>query len=107
MSASDPGSRGRLRLWPGVTIVAALWLTRLGAPATDAATEFLIRVLGGFVGALAVLIWWVGFSLASWRDRATALVAVVAAVAGTALLGDPSMLVWLMWYAPALFTLAL
>ena len=107
MSASDAGSRSRLRLWPGMTIVAVLWLTRLGAPAADAATEFLIRVLGGFVGALAVLIWWMGFSLASWRDRATALVAVVATVAGTALLGHPSMLVWLLWYAPALLTLAL
>lgn len=73
----------------------------------DAGTEFLIRVLGGFVGASAVLIWWVGFSRASWRDRVTALVALVAAVAGTATLGHPSMLVWLLWYAPALLTLAL
>jgi outer membrane protein assembly factor BamB len=90
-----------------VIIAAALLLTRIGAPATDAATEFLIRVLGGFVGALAVLIWWVGFSRASWRDRLTALVVIAAAVAGTATLGHPSIVVWLLWYAPALLALAL
>jgi outer membrane protein assembly factor BamB len=73
----------------------------------DTATEFLIRVLGGFVGALAVLVWWVGFSRASWPDRVTPIVAIAAAVAGTAALGDPSMVVWLLWYAPALLTLAL
>jgi outer membrane protein assembly factor BamB len=90
-----------------VIIATALWLTRIGAPLADAATEFLIRVLGGFVGALAVLIWWVGFSHASWRDRVTSLVVIVGAVAATALLGHPSMVVWLLWYAPALLTLAL
>jgi hypothetical protein len=96
-----------LRLWPGLIIAAALWLTRIGAPVADTATEFLIRVLGGIVGAFAALVWWVGFSGASWRDRVTSLVALAAAVAGTWALGHPSMLVWLLWYAPALLTLAL
>ena len=107
MSSSEAPSRRRLRLWPGLVIVAALWLTRIAAPTADAATEFLIRVLGGFVGAVAVLLWWVGFSRAPGADRVTSLVALVAAVAGTAALGDPSMLVWLLWYAPALLTVAL
>ena len=107
MGSSDAPSRRPLRLWPGVIIAAALWLTRLGAPLADTSTEFLVRVLGGFVGAFAVLVWWLGFSGASWRDRIIALVALVAAVAGTWALGHPSMLVWLLWYAPALLTVAL
>jgi outer membrane protein assembly factor BamB len=106
-TALDAPSRRRLRLWPGLIIAVALLLTRIGAPVTDAGTEFLIRVLGGFVGALAVLVWWVGFSRASWRDRVISVVAIVTAVAGTAALGHPSMVVWLLWYAPALLTLAL
>ena len=107
MSSSDRHSRRPLRLWPGVIIVAALWLTRVGASMADPAAEFFIRVLGGFVGAFAVLVWWLGFSRASWGDRVTALVAIVAAVAATAALADPSMVVWLLWYAPALLALAL
>jgi outer membrane protein assembly factor BamB len=107
MSSSEAPSRRRLRLWPGVIIAAALWLTRFGAPMAGTTTEFLIRVLGGFVGALAVLVWWVGFSRAPWRDRGIALAAIVAAVAATAALADPSMVVWLLWYAPAVLTLAL
>ncbi len=97
----------RLRLWPGLIIAAALLLTRLGAPVAGTAAELMIRVLGGFVAAFALLIWWVGFSRAPWPDRVAALVAIGAAVAGTAALGHPSMLVWLLWYAPALLTLAL
>jgi outer membrane protein assembly factor BamB len=105
-SADAAPSRRRLRLWPGVIIAAAVGLTRIGAPMADAATEFIVRVLGGFVGALAVLMWWVAFSRAPWQDRVTPLVAIMAAVAGTVALGDPSMVVWLLWYAPALLTLS-
>ena len=105
MTASDASRR--FRLWPGVLIAAALWLTRLAAPMADAATEFLIRVLGGFVGAFAILVWWVAFSRVSWRDRLTPLVALVVAVAATVAFGDSSLVVWFLWYAPAVLTVTL
>ena len=98
-----------LRLWPGVTIVAAIWLARFAAPLVGigAATEFLVRVLGGFAGALAVLIWWVGFSRASWLERAGILAVLVVVLAATLALGDSSMLVWALWYAAPVLSLAL
>jgi outer membrane protein assembly factor BamB len=97
-----------LRLWPGIAIVAAVWLTRVAAPLIgSAATEFLVRVLGGFAGALAVLIWWVGFSRASWLERAGVIAVLVVVVAATLFLGDPSMLVWVLWYAAPVLSLAL
>jgi outer membrane protein assembly factor BamB len=73
----------------------------------SAGTEFLLRVLGGFAGALAILVWWIGFSRAPWLDRLGALGVIVAALAGTAVLGDPSMLAWLLWYAAPVLSLAL
>src|SRR5262245_10052124 len=98
-----------LRLWPGVAIVTVLWLTRLGAPLVGigAGTEFLVRVLGGFIGALAVLIWWLFFSRAQWSERLGAVVALLAALAATWLAGHPSILVWLLWYAAPIVSLAL
>ena len=87
-----------MRLWPGIAIVALIWLTRVAAPLVgiNAGTEFMLRVLGGFACALAVLIWWLGFSRASWSERVGAVAVIVAALATTLSLGDPSMLVWVL-----------
>jgi outer membrane protein assembly factor BamB len=97
-----------LRLWPGIAIVMATWLTRVVAPLAgiSAAAEFMLRVLGGFACALAVLIWWVGFSRASWLERVGVIAVLVAVLAATRALGDPSMLVWFLWYAAPVLSLA-
>ena len=102
-------SRRPLRLWPGIAIVALVWLTRVAAPlvGVDPWTEFLLRVLGGFVGALAVLIWWLGFSRASWLERVAVVAVIVAVPAVTMALGHPSMFVWVLWYAAPVLSLAL
>ena len=109
MTVTGVRARGPLRLWPGVAIVALVWLTRVAAPAVgmSAGTEFMFRVLGGFACALAVLIWWVGFSRASWLERAGVVAVIVAAPAATLALGHPSMLVWVLWYAAPVLSLAL
>ena len=98
-----------LRLWPGIAIVAAVWLTRVAAPliGLSAATEFMLRVLGGFACGLAVLIWWMGFSRASWLERAGVIAVIVVVLVATLALGDPSMLVWVLWYAAPVLSLAL
>jgi outer membrane protein assembly factor BamB len=109
MTVTAVPTRGPLRLWPGIAIVALVWLTRIAAPLTGISpwTEFLLRVLGGFVGALALLIWWLGFSRASWLERVGVVAVAVAVVAATLALGDPSMLVWVLWYAAPVLSLAL
>ncbi len=109
MTVTAAPPRQQMRLWPGVAIVALTWLTRVAVPLAglNAATELMLRILGGFACALAVLIWWLGFSRASWSERGGAVAVIVAALAATLLLGDPSMVVWVLWYAAPVLSLAL
>lgn len=87
MSLLNTGNRrGRqpLRLWPGVLAVMLQWLAWLGAPlVASGTTAGYIAVLGGFAGALLVLVWWVFFSRAALIERLGAPVMMVAALAIT------------------------
>ena len=78
----EPTLRKPLRLWPGVVIVLLQWLTRLTLPvvAPDLAS---FAVLSGPIGALAVIVWWAGFSRATWSERAGAILLMIAALAAT------------------------
>ena len=60
-----------LRLWPGITIVAAVWAARLAAPAVvpGPLEELMVRGFSSLGGTLAVAIWWLLFSRASQRER--------------------------------------
>ena len=109
MTVTAVPTRQPMRLWPGIVIVALAWLTRVAAPllGINAGTELMLRILSGFACALAVLIWWLGFSRASWSERVGAVAVIVAALAATLLLGDPSMLVWVLWYSAPVLSLAL
>src|SRR5687768_4942125 len=109
MTVTAAPTRQKMRLWPGIVIVALVWLTRVAAPLAgiNAGTELMLRILGGLACALAVLIWWLGFSRASWSERAGAVAVLVAALAATLWLGDPSMLVWVLWYSAPVLSLAL
>jgi outer membrane protein assembly factor BamB len=75
-------SQSSLRLWPGVAIVAAQWLARFGLPQVwpDGA---MFAVIGGLLGFVGVLIWWLFFSRAAWFDRIAAVVIMFAALAAT------------------------
>jgi len=68
-----------LRLWPAVVIAIVQLLVMFGAPvvAPDAGP---IGMLGGVVGALAIVVWWVFFSRAPWFERVGAIVLMVVAV---------------------------
>jgi outer membrane protein assembly factor BamB len=57
-----------LRLWPGVLIVAVQWILRYAVPPVfpDAAQ---LGILGGLAGGALLLVWWLGFSRAPWRER--------------------------------------
>jgi outer membrane protein assembly factor BamB len=68
-----------LRLWPAVVIAIVQLLVMIGAPVV-APNAVPIGMLGGVVGALAIAVWWVFFSRASWSERVGAIVMMVAAV---------------------------
>jgi outer membrane protein assembly factor BamB len=75
-------SRTSLRPWPGVAIVILQWLLWFVLPVVwpDAT---LVGMIGGVVGALAILIWWLFFSRAPWIERVGGLILIVAAVLAT------------------------
>ena len=102
-------SASPLRIWPGVAIVAVVWLSRFGAPlvGVGAATEFLVRVLGGLAGGAAVAAWWLAFSGAPWSERLGIVGLLIAALATTWLVGDQSIVVWILWYGGPVLGLAL
>ena len=102
-------STSPLRIWPGVAIVAVVWVSRFGAAAVgaDASTQFLVRVLGGVIGGAAVAGWWLALSRAPWSERLGILGLLIAALATTWLVGDRSILVWILWYGGPLLGLAL
>ena len=108
MTVTAVPTRQPLRLWPGIAIVALVWLTRVAAPIVGLSpwTEFMLRVLGGFAGAVAVLIWWLGFSRTSWVERVGVVGVTAAVLAATLTIGDSSMLVWVLWYAAPVLSLA-
>ena len=71
-----------LRLWPGVIIAVLMVLAKFVVPffKPEAAT---FGMLGGLVGALAIVVWWVFFSRALWSERLGAVGLMILAVVAT------------------------
>jgi outer membrane protein assembly factor BamB len=78
----EPTPRKLLRLWPGVAAVVLQWLVRFVVPAVVPGTAF-FGVLGGLVGGLVVLVWWVFLSRALWSERLGAVGLMIAALFAT------------------------
>ena len=78
----EPAPRKPLRLWPGVAAVVLQWLFWLVVPVVVPDANF-SAVLGGLLGGLAVVVWWVLFSRAPWFERVGAIVLIAVALAGT------------------------
>jgi outer membrane protein assembly factor BamB len=77
--------RKPLRLWPGVVLAIAMLLARFVLPVV--APQYMqYGVIAGPVGGLLILLWWLLFSRAAWKERLGALVLMVAAIAGTRLI---------------------
>jgi len=72
-------------LWPGIVIVTVQWLLWFAVPvvAPDAA---LVGMLGGVVGGLAIVLWWLFFSRAHWSERVGAIILMIIAVPATKLI---------------------
>ena len=74
--------REPLRLWPGVTAAVLLCVVRYVLPVV-APRAFLFGAMGGFVCALAIVVWWVFFSRAPWSERLGAVALAVIALVAT------------------------
>src|SRR6516165_3544126 len=73
----------RLRLWPGVLIVALQWglITLAQTFAAGTMLQFYAMFMGPMVGAALFALWWLFASRIPWKDRGIVLaVAVVLAV---------------------------
>ncbi len=82
-------SETRLRLWPGLVAAMLLWLIRFGIPAVlPEAMPF--GIIGGILGALAILVWWLFFSRAPRRERWGAVLLMAVALAATTRILDKS-----------------
>lgn len=78
-----------LRLWPGIVIVALQWLTRFVVPiVVPEATP--IGVMGGLVGGVLVVVWWLFFSRARPWERFGAVGLMLLALLATSRAIDES-----------------
>ena len=82
-------SRTPLRLWPAVVAALLLLLVRFVLPVVAPQAEFfgmdaqLVAILGGLVGAIAILVWWLFFSRARWSERLIAIGLMIVAIVVT------------------------
>jgi outer membrane protein assembly factor BamB len=79
---NEPTDQRRLRLWPGVVTVVLQWAARFGLPLVEPEAIF-VGVLGGLLGGLAIVVWWVFFSRAPWSERLGAVILMIVALAAT------------------------
>ena len=81
-----------LRLWPGLIVAAFIVLVRFVLPVVAPKAEIfgltpaMLGVLGGALGGLVALLWWLLFSRAPWRYRLGTIALMIAAAAATSLL---------------------
>ena len=106
MNISNPAVP--LRVWPGVAAVTCEWLSRFGYKAVvPGFGGFASGMVGSFVAAGAVVVWWMFFSRARWVDRLGAIALMVVAIGTTWQLNHESMGVfWLLTYGIHVLLLA-
>jgi len=103
-----PAWQKPLRLWPGVVAVVLLWLARFGLKIIVPGFEgFELGIMGGFLGALAVVLWWAFFSRAHHIERWGAILLMIVAMFSTWHINHESMgPLWIAGYAVPVLCLA-
>ncbi len=87
-----PTSPNPLRVWPGVVIAIVLVLARYVVPLMAPDAELFsfplafLAILGGVLGGVAIIIWWLFFSRAPWSERVGAIILMIVAVLATRLI---------------------
>lgn len=69
-----------LRLRPGVVIALAMAAIMFGGPVLFPDAPLPVGMIGGMIGALLVLVWWLFFSRAAWVERVGAIALMVVAL---------------------------
>src|SRR5438552_370514 len=82
IAQTDEPKQRPLRLWPGVAAAVLLLLVRFVAPIAVPGT-MRFGVLGGLVGGLAIVVWWLFFSRAPWVERVSGIVLMIVALFAT------------------------
>src|SRR5277367_3748150 len=84
-SASLETRETRLRLWPGVLLVGALWGVRMIATLGEPSPlKFFVSLLITPIAVfLLLIVWWLLFSRLKWADRGLVLGALAIASAST------------------------
>jgi outer membrane protein assembly factor BamB len=84
--------RGRpLRLLPAIAIAVVQLLIMFVGPVVAADAPLPIGMIGGLLGAVAIVIWWLFLSRAPWFERVGTIVLMVLAVFATKLVSHESM----------------
>ncbi|HET7699114.1 MAG TPA: PQQ-binding-like beta-propeller repeat protein [Vicinamibacterales bacterium] len=89
MNTNAPASLKPLRLWPGVAAAALLLALKYLAPRV-LENGGLIATLGSMAAGAAIVLWWLFFSRARWRERLGILALTIAATAAVRLVVHPS-----------------
>jgi len=86
---NEPAGGKRLRLWPGVLLVALQWLPWLVLRFVSPEAAMYAMIAAVFWG-LVIVVWWLFFSRAPWSERVGAIVLMPIAVVATKLVVHPS-----------------
>jgi outer membrane protein assembly factor BamB len=104
----EPTLRKPLRLWPGVVAAVLLMLARFGIKAVVPGFKgFAWGAQGGFIGVVAIVVWWTFLSRVAWSERLGAIALMIVTLGATWSLRHESMgPVWLFAYAILILCLA-
>ena len=106
IETAAPASRKPLRLWPGAAAAVLLVLARFVLPWVVPGSGG-TAVIGGLIGALLIIVWWLFFSRAPWVERLAAILLIAVAAAVTTRLVHPSVANGMMGMMPVIFGLPL
>lgn len=98
-----------IRLWPGIVGASVIAIGRFLLPVVAPGNGG-ISILAGVAGALIVLLWWIFFSRAPWRERGLAIIFIAAAIVATRPILHPSVtggMMGMMFYIYAIPTACL
>ncbi|PQO47865.1 PQQ-binding-like beta-propeller repeat protein [Blastopirellula marina] len=88
-----PGKWQPLRVWPVVVVLVGMLITRLAPQISQDANPWvwMVAAFGPLLGCLAILIWWLTASRATWQERVLGAVLVILEAIMVGLLVDATM----------------